>query len=156
LELTACTNIPDLYQYTVNTYNGAHTSPDFVFNQGGETYIPAGSHIYLYGVNGVNSAFFGFSPDIVYSSSNLFFAGNFTTQLLYQGSVVDSYGVVGVDVSSTTADFTLGWAERVSGTPPTNAFNVSDWVVHVGAYGSNPPTNANATPPVRLGEYHCP
>lgn len=125
VELYVLSDIADLSDFGIGTaFNGGSSSGvDFTFPS---TSASAGTYIYVASETTGFINFFGFSPD--YISGALGVNGDDAFELFQNGTVIDSFGEVGVDGTGEAWEYLDGWAYRVSSTGPDgDTFNLSNW-----------------------------
>ena len=117
VEIYVINDIPDLSLYGFGSANnGGGTDGEELTFAGSAT---AGQFIYLAseGSNpGSVNAYFGVTADYLDSSANV--NGDDALELFFNGSVIDTYGVITVDGNGEPWEYLDGWAYRVDGTGP--------------------------------------
>jgi hypothetical protein len=74
---------------------------------------------------------------------------------LFNGTdIVDVFGVIGLDGTGTSWDYTDGWAYRMDDTEPDGNFNESDWTILTGSMVGGG-TNSTAQVPFPIATYEC-
>ncbi|MCD2258859.1 HYR domain-containing protein [Psychroserpens luteolus] len=125
VELYVLSDIADLSEFGIGTsFNGnSSNGADFTFPS---TSVSAGTYIYVASETTGFVNFFGFSPD--YTSGALGVNGDDAFELFQNGTVIDSFGEIGVDGTGQPWEYLDGWAYRVSNTGPDgDIFNLSNW-----------------------------
>ena len=161
VELVATCDIPDLRQYGVAAYtNGASSGNNYTFGEGS---LNIGQFLYLSRNDGFRE-FFGVEPTVLNPLNSDFAlgtSGDDAFEVFFNGTVIDTFGEVGVDGTNTSWEFMDGWAYRSSGTGPDGTtFELSSWTFGNGAWkrlvdGSWNyfATNAAADSPMPIGQY---
>jgi hypothetical protein len=126
LELYAVTDIPDLAGFSVALYaNGSATITNQYDFTGGSA--SAGDYILISTETPGFTSWFGFDSDIQNNVAN--FNGDDGVAVLYNGNVIDRFGVEGEDGTSKPWEYLDGWAYRVNGTGPDAVFIQDNWLV---------------------------
>ena len=167
VELFAACDIPDLRQYGVTAYpNGASSGNNYTFGDGS---LRVGQFLYLSRNDGFRE-FFGIAPTVapllawnetVLPQQALGTKGDDVFEVLFNGTVIDTFGEIGVDGTNTSWEFMDGWAYRSSATGPDGTtFALASWTFGNGAWkrlldGSWNyfATNAAADNPMPIGQY---
>lgn len=117
VEVYVINDIPDLSLYGFGSANnGGGTDGEELTFAGSAT---AGQYIYIAneGSNpGSVNTYFGVTADYLDSSANN--NGDDALELFFNGSVIDTYGVIDVDGTGQPWEYLDGWAYRVDGTGP--------------------------------------
>lgn len=113
----------------------------------------AGEFLYISNEIPGFTSFFGFAPtvgNVAAASIN----GNDAIGLFMNGSVIDVFGVIGVDGSGQPWEYTDGWAYRKDGTGPDGTtFVLSNWTFSGINALDGVTTNASANSPFPIGTY---
>ncbi|GLS24822.1 ExeM/NucH family extracellular endonuclease [Marinibactrum halimedae] len=128
VELYVTEDINDLSQYGVGSANngGGSDGEEFTFPA---ISVSAGSYIYVTSEDAAFEEFFGFTPDIAYTSSAAAINGDDAIELFKNGSVIDVFGDINVDGSGQSWDHLDGWAYRLSGQNANGGtFDSSHWL----------------------------
>ena len=162
VELFAACDIPDLRQYGVTAYpKGASSGNNYTFGDGS---LRVGQFVYLSRNDGFRE-FFGIAPTVAPllagNETALGTKGDDVFEVLFNGTVIDTFGEIGVDGTNMSWDFMDGWAYRSSATGPDGTtFALASWTFGNGAWkrlvdGSWNyfATNAAADNPMPIGQY---
>lgn len=123
IELYATTAIADLSVYTVDNANNGLAFDGTTIALSGS--VAAGEYIYIASETVGFTAYFGFAPDFTGSSLNV--NGDDVVGLFLNATLVDVYGVLGVDGSGQVWDYADGFAYRKNDTGPSATFIPADW-----------------------------
>lgn len=116
--------------------------------------LSAGTHLYLANDDYYFEPFFGFFPTtgFEYSAAASLTGGDDTVYLELNSSIVDIYGVLGVDGLGTAWEYSRGWVYRKDGFGPNTTFTLSEWNIMDDAFiGCSP--NSECTDPYPSGSY---
>lgn len=151
LELTALVGIADLSIYGISNVNNGGASPGVpIFALSGSAI--AGEKIYVSTEVIQFNEFFGFDPD--FTSSVLNINGDDAMELYKNGTVIDVFGVVGVDGTGELWEHLDGWAYRVDGaTPNGGVFDIANWIFSGVDSLDNATSNATAPLPFPIGAF---
>ena len=151
VELTAISDIADLSRYSLDSAtNGSLATPtsQFTFPAGS---VAAGDRVYVSSETAGFTEYFGFAPTYTSSIANVNGDDAF---LLYQdGTVVDVFGVEGVDGTGELWEYLDGWAYRVDGSMPSTVFDLSQWTFSGPNADDGETSNATAATPFPIGTY---
>ncbi len=151
LELTALVDIADLSVYGISGVNNGGASsgvPDFTLSGS----ALAGERIYIASESVQFAAFFGFAPDFTTAELNI--NGDDAMELYKNGSIIDVFGVVGVDGTGQPWEHLDGWAYRNDGaTPNGGVFDLANWTFSGIDSLDNATSNATAAKPFPVGTY---
>ena len=162
VELFASCDVPDLRKYGIAMYtNGASIGNNYTFGDGS---LSIGQFLYLSRHDEFQD-FFGVAPTVapLLTGNEIVFPqqGDGAFEVLFDGTVIDTFGEIGVDGTNTSWEFMGGWAYRSSATGPDGTtFALSSWTFGSGAWkryvdGSwnYYATNAAADHPMPIGQY---
>ena len=151
VELYVLSDIADLSEFGIGTaFNGGNSSGvDFTFPS---TSVSAGTYIYVASEAPGFVNFFGFSPD--YTSGALGVNGDDAFELFRNGTVIDSFGEVGVDGTGEAWEYLDGWAYRTNNTGPDgDTFNIGNWIFSGTNALDGETENITATTPFPAGGF---
>lgn len=123
VEFYVLNDIADLSLYGFGSANngGGSDGQEYTFTG----LASAGEYIYIASDTAGFNSFFGFNPNDTASAANI--NGDDAIELFFNGSVVDVFGEIDVDGTGQPWEYLDGWTYRVSGTSPSNTFNVAEW-----------------------------
>ncbi|MEQ9229101.1 MAG: Calx-beta domain-containing protein, partial [Cyclobacteriaceae bacterium] len=151
LEIYAINSVADLSSYSLQNATNGNTSFANNFPLTGS--IAAGEFLYIGSESTQFPVYFGFAPDLTTGTVNV--NGDDVVGLFHEGSLVDIYGVLGVDGTGEVWEHLDGWAYRNNSTGPESTFNPSNWTFSginvLDACGSE--TNATCGSSIPLGTY---
>ncbi|HRD07229.1 MAG TPA: hypothetical protein PK037_06675, partial [Saprospiraceae bacterium] len=149
IELYAIQAIPNLSIFGLeNASNGTPSAgvPDYVFPA---VSVAAGAFIYVASETTGFTQWMGFAPNFVNAVANN--NGDDAVLLFQSGSVVDVYGVPGVDGTGQSWETMDGWGHRNPGSCPSAVYIPSQWSYSgpdaLDDSNVTTGTNATATPP---------
>ena len=163
VELFASCDVPDLRKYGIAMYtNGASIGNNYTFGDGS---LSIGQFLYLSRHDEFQD-FFGVAPTVapLLTGNEIVFPqqGDDAFEVLFDGTVIDTFGEIGVDGTNTSWEFMDGWAYRSSATGPDGTtFALSSWTFGNGAWKRRLvdgswnyyATNAAADHPMPIGQY---
>jgi hypothetical protein len=125
VELFANNAIADLSLYGLGSaQNGGGTDgQEFTFPS---VSVTAGSYLYVTYEAPLFTDFFGFAPSFTSGSMNI--NGDDAIELFFNGTAIDCYGVISVDGTGQSWEYTGGWAYAASTHQSTLIFNPGDWI----------------------------
>jgi len=158
VELYATADIADLSLYGIGSATNGNASSGSDFELSGSA--TAGQYLYVATEATNFNTFFGFNPDFTDNGVNV--NGDDVIELFFDATgmftgsetVIDVFGVLGVDGTGEAWEYTNGWAYRKDGTSAGGTmFTVGDWIFS-GTNGlSSAATNAAAANPFPIGTY---
>jgi len=151
VELYVLNDIDDLSIYGFGSANNAGGSDgeEFTFPA---VSASAGDRIYLASESTAFTTFFGFAPDYTSSAANI--NGDDSLELFKNGTVIDVFGVVGVDGTNDPWEYLDGWAYRKANTGPDGStFDLNNWYFSGKNAFDGETTNDTAETPMPVGLY---
>ncbi len=151
VELTAIGDIADLSRYSLDSAtNGNPATPASQFTFPADS-LAAGEKVYVSYETAGFTEYFGFAP--TYTSSIASVNGDDAFLLYENGTVVDAFGVEGVDGTGEPWEYLDGWAYRVDGSMPSATFDPSQWTFSGPNADDGETSNATAATPFPIGTY---
>ncbi|HHP7230265.1 MAG TPA: hypothetical protein ACFCUY_05325, partial [Xenococcaceae cyanobacterium] len=149
VEFYALDDIADLSVYGFGSANngGAGGTEEYTFSGS----VNAGEYIYIASETEGFSNFFGFTPDDTSSAASI--NGDDAIELFFNDSVIDVFGVVGVDGTGEPWEYLDGWAYREPETNPSTSFNLADWTFSGTDALDDETSNSTANTPFPFGTY---
>lgn len=123
IELYATSDIADLSIYGIESANNGNAPAGEEYTFSGSA--SAGDYFWIASDAPNFNAFFGFDPTD--TSGALFINGDDAMVLYENGSIIDTYGVAGVDGTGEVWDHLDSYAYRVDGTGPNTTFDAAEW-----------------------------
>ena len=150
IELFATADIADLSIYGLGSPNNGAPGGTIELTLSGSA--TAGDYIYVASEATDFAAFFGFAPDFTSGVANI--NGDDALELFENGSVIDVFGVVGVDGTGEPWEYRDGWAYRSDGaTAPATTFALADWTFSGPDALDGETANGSATTPFPAGTF---
>lgn len=161
VEIYVTEDIADLSLFQLANYNNGATTATAFFNLSGSA--TAGSFLYYAydggsgtpGTTGFTS-FFGFAPTFSGSAINVNGDDAIAIRLVADSSVLDVYGVIGVDGTGTAWEYLDGWGYRNVGTTASPIFDEAAWTYSGVDQLEGGTTNDTTLKPVPVGTYAVP
>ena len=157
IELYATAAIADLGNYDVKVYHNGNTNSSSIQLQSG---MSLGSGEYYYLTKNLDKFFDYFAVTADQQSGSMNVNGDDVVALELNGTLIDVYGVIGVDGSGEAWEYMDGWAYRNTGTAGRTTFNSADWTFSganaldgCSGQGSNPGTNATCPSMIPIASY---
>lgn len=152
VELYVMNDIADLSSYGLGGANngGGSDGQEFTFPA---VSVSAGQYLYVASETPGFTSFYGFAPN--YTSSAMSINGDDAIELFENGSVVDLFGDIDIDVdgSGQAWEYTDGWVYRNTGVSRSPVFSPGDWSYSGVNALDNAASNAIAVKPFPLATY---
>jgi predicted extracellular nuclease len=124
IEIYVSTAVADLSIYDIQNYNNGGGTASTTFALSGSA--AAGTFIYVASESTNFNTYFGFTP--TYTTGALNVNGNDVVALRLNSTIIDSFGVIGVDPAVDTAwNYLDTWFYRNDGTSASATFTLADW-----------------------------
>ncbi len=151
IEFYVKNDIADLSAYSFSNFNNGATTPTSTFTFPAVS-VTAGTFIWVATDAASFNTFFGFNP--TYTSNAINVNGDDAVRLFNGATVIDEFGVVGVDGTGEPWEYLDGWAYRVSNTGPDGTpFVLANWTFSGINALDNETSNATAATPFPIGTY---